>query len=246
MRPGSASRTASLRRRRTRLRSTAPPSLRLVVKPTRGGPSSPRFRICTTTLGAALEAPRAVARKSRLCFRRCICLRAPVNHDPVHHAPVHHAPVHHHDRGEPPAQPLAPPPGRSVPARPRASPDRACAAGRSPGARPWWPCGREIRGAAYERACLAEKSASRGDLRLMSWCPQTPPFGSRGSIVPGRAMRGLMACASGRRAYTGQGPEKSTRASALCPARRYGAAHTLADGWAAISPLAPGARDGAP
>jgi hypothetical protein len=214
MRSGSASRTASLRRRLIRLRSTAPPSLRLVVKPTRGGPSSPRFRICTTTLGAALEAPRAAARKSRLCFRRCICLRAPLHHDPVHHR----------DRGEPPAQPLAQPlaspPGRSVPARPRASPGRACAAGRSPGAQPWWPCGHEIRGAAYERVCLAEKSASRGDLRLMSWRPQTPLVRSQAHRAGQGDARsnGLRVRPHGL--YGTRPREVNEGLEALCPSRR--------------------------
>jgi hypothetical protein len=61
-----------------RLRSTAPPSFLVTVKPTRGGPSSPRLRICTTTLGAALEAPRAAARNSRLLLQALHHARAPI------------------------------------------------------------------------------------------------------------------------------------------------------------------------
>src|SRR3569833_3956139 len=65
-------RTTSRRRRRTRLRSTALPTLRDTVKPTRTGPASPRGRIWSTKAAAGTLVPVAALRKSARCFSRSI------------------------------------------------------------------------------------------------------------------------------------------------------------------------------
>lgn len=174
-----------------RLRSTAPPSLRVTVKPTRGGPSSPRSRICTTTLRAPVEAPRAAARKSRLRFRRSICARPRKSSSWLYAD-----------------SPVTAPARRSTP---RASPGRACGAGQSPGARPPWTCGHGIHGAAYERARLAEKSVSRGDLRLMNFAPQRLAPRSAGWLIGRRALQGRMALRFRPLGLYGHGQLKSTR-----------------------------------
>src|SRR5918995_1905027 len=57
-------RTASLRRRRTRLRWIALPVFLVTVKPTRGGPSSPRFRTSSRKTRPRRFSPRRTARNS--------------------------------------------------------------------------------------------------------------------------------------------------------------------------------------
>ena len=57
--------TISLRRRRTRLRSTAVPTFLDTVKPTRTGPPSARLRACNTNAAVGTLTPVAAARKSR-------------------------------------------------------------------------------------------------------------------------------------------------------------------------------------
>ncbi len=59
-------------RRRTRLRSTAVPTLRDTVNPIRAGPPSSRLRPCSTKAAVATLAPLAAARKSARCFSRTI------------------------------------------------------------------------------------------------------------------------------------------------------------------------------
>ena len=66
------SRTISRNCRRTRLRSTAPPTFLETVNPTRAGPSSPRWRSCTTKPAVGALAPAAAARKSFRCLSRSI------------------------------------------------------------------------------------------------------------------------------------------------------------------------------
>ena len=68
--PAADSRTASRKRRRIRLRSTAPPVCRVTVKPTRTAPPSPRERACTTNARFADRTPPAAARKSPRRFSR--------------------------------------------------------------------------------------------------------------------------------------------------------------------------------
>src|SRR5215470_2953955 len=65
-------RTASLSRRRTRLRSTAVPTFFDTVKPTRAGPSSSRRRAWSTKAGAGIRVPAATARNSARRLRRSI------------------------------------------------------------------------------------------------------------------------------------------------------------------------------
>ena len=70
-RPGAAeSLTISRNRRRTRLRSTASPTCRDTVNPTRIAPSSARRRACTTKARPEARAPFAAARKSLRRFSR--------------------------------------------------------------------------------------------------------------------------------------------------------------------------------
>jgi hypothetical protein len=68
--PAAESLTASRKRRRIRLRSTAPPICRVTVKPTRTAPSSPRERACRTNARFADRTPLAAARKSPRRFSR--------------------------------------------------------------------------------------------------------------------------------------------------------------------------------
>jgi len=68
--PAAESLTASRKRRRIRLRSTAPPVCRVTVKPTRTTPSSPRERACRTNARFADRTPPAAARKSPRRFSR--------------------------------------------------------------------------------------------------------------------------------------------------------------------------------
>src|SRR3954452_7253199 len=62
--------TASLSRRRTRLRTTALPTLRETVNPSRAGASSSRLRACSTKPGVEARNPEEAARKSARCRNR--------------------------------------------------------------------------------------------------------------------------------------------------------------------------------
>src|SRR6185437_457604 len=62
--------TISRRRRRTRLRSTALPTWRDTVKPTRAVPPSARQRACTRNAAAGARIAAAAARKSTRRFNR--------------------------------------------------------------------------------------------------------------------------------------------------------------------------------
>jgi hypothetical protein len=75
--PAAESLTASRRRRRIRLRSTAPPICRVTVKPTRTAPWSPRYRACRTNARFADRTPRAAARKSPRRFSRSMTTAIP-------------------------------------------------------------------------------------------------------------------------------------------------------------------------
>src|SRR6478735_4563729 len=66
--------TTSRRRRRTRLRSVAEPTLRETVKPKRTGPGSGRSRPCRMNAGADVFAPPAAARKSARCRIRSMAM----------------------------------------------------------------------------------------------------------------------------------------------------------------------------
>src|SRR5262249_18277966 len=66
--------TISLRRRRTRLRSTAFPTFLDTVKPTRTGPRSLRLRACNTNAAVGTLAPAAAATKSARCLSRSIAM----------------------------------------------------------------------------------------------------------------------------------------------------------------------------
>ena len=70
IRPVAERETTDLRRRRTRLRSTALPTFLVTVKPTRIGPLSPRFRACNTKAAVGALAPVAAATKSARCLSR--------------------------------------------------------------------------------------------------------------------------------------------------------------------------------
>ena len=59
-----------MRRRRTRLRSTADPTFFDTVKPTRTGPPSSRLRACNTNAAVGTLTPVAAARKSARCLSR--------------------------------------------------------------------------------------------------------------------------------------------------------------------------------